>query len=65
MSRLPAAQAASFLYLVPPVATLIGFVWLGEVPTPVALIGGSLALGGVLVVNTLGRRAMPAIIVPR
>ncbi len=65
MSRLPAAQAASLLYLVPPVATLIGFVWLGEVPTPVALIGGSLALGGVLVVNTLGRRAMPAIIVPR
>lgn len=65
MSRLPAAQAASFLYLVPPVATLVGFVWLGEIPTPVALIGGALALGGVLVVNTLGRRAIPAIIVPR
>jgi drug/metabolite transporter (DMT)-like permease len=64
MSRLPAAQAASFLYLVPPVATLVGFVWLGEIPTPVALIGGTLALGGVLVVNTLGRRVVPALIVP-
>jgi drug/metabolite transporter (DMT)-like permease len=32
-------------------ATLIGFVWLGEVPTFLGIIGGVLALGGVVVVN--------------
>ena len=64
MSRMPAAQAASFLYLVPPVATLVAFVWLGEIPSPIALFGGALALGGVLVVNTLGRPAQPIVATP-
>lgn len=59
ISRMPAAQAASFLYLIPPVATLTAFVWLGEVPSPIALFGGTTALVGVLVVNTLGRPARP------
>jgi drug/metabolite transporter (DMT)-like permease len=51
LSRLPAARASNFLYLVSPVATLIGFLWLGEVPTLPGIIGGTLALGGVIVVN--------------
>lgn len=33
LKRLTAARASNFLYGVPPVATLIGFVWLGETPT--------------------------------
>jgi len=51
LSRLPASRASSFMYCVPPVATLIGFVWLDEVPGLLGLIGGVLALGGVVMVN--------------
>ncbi len=51
LSRLPASRATNFLFCVPPVATLIGYVWLGEVPTLVSVLGGLLALGGVIIVN--------------
>jgi drug/metabolite transporter (DMT)-like permease len=55
LSHMPVSRAASFLYLVPAVATVIALVWLKEIPAPAALLGGFLALSGVIVVNTLGR----------
>jgi drug/metabolite transporter (DMT)-like permease len=55
-SRLPASRAVSFLYLIPVMAYLITWVWLGEVPTLLSLVGGCLTLSGVLTVNTCGRR---------
>ncbi|HEV2564564.1 MAG TPA: DMT family transporter [Microvirga sp.] len=51
LSRLPASRASNFMYCVPPVATLLGFLWLGEVPTMLGAIGGVMALVGVAVVN--------------
>ena len=51
LSRLPAGRAANLLYAAPPVATLISYVWLGEIPTPLGILGGAMALGGVIIVN--------------
>ncbi len=51
LSRLPASRASNFMYCVPPVATLLGFVVLGETPTLLGIVGGAMALGGVVVVN--------------
>ena len=55
-SRLPASRAVSFLYLIPVMAYLIAWVWLGEVPTLLSVVGGCVTLCGVLIVNTIGRR---------
>jgi drug/metabolite transporter (DMT)-like permease len=55
LSRIPASRAASFIYLVPVLATAMAHLWLGEKLAPRALLGGVLALLGVVVVNTLGR----------
>ena len=51
MSRMDASVAVSFLYLIPVLAYLIGWAWLGETPTPLSVIGGLLALAGVVLVN--------------
>ena len=55
LSRMPASRASSFLFAVPVVAFLVGWVWLGEAPTLIDIAGGLLAMSGVALVNTLGR----------
>ena len=55
LSRAPASMVASFLYLVPVFAISISWVWLGEIPLVLSLVGGLLSLTGVVLVNTRGR----------
>jgi drug/metabolite transporter (DMT)-like permease len=55
VSRFPASRAANFLYCIPPTATLMGFLWLGEVPAWLGIAGGVMALAGVAIVN-LGKQ---------
>ena len=54
-SQLTASRGVSFLYLVGPMAFLIAWIWLGEVPSLLSFIGAGIVLVGVIVVNTLGR----------
>jgi drug/metabolite transporter (DMT)-like permease len=60
LSRLPASTAASFLYGVPVVALFIAWLWLGEVPTGGAVLGGGIVVVGVMIVNTRGRAHLHA-----
>jgi drug/metabolite transporter (DMT)-like permease len=55
-ARLEVTRAASALYAVPAVAILVGWIWLREVPSPTSVLGGAVALSGVLLAST-GRRA--------
>ena len=50
-SRLPASRAVTLEYLFPPVAMVIAYLWLGEVPTALSVVGGTVALAGVALVN--------------
>ncbi|HEY3683296.1 MAG TPA: DMT family transporter [Streptosporangiaceae bacterium] len=51
VARLTVTAATAALYLVPPVTLLVAYVWLGEVPAPVALLGGLISIGGVVLIN--------------
>ncbi|UCE58045.1 MAG: DMT family transporter [Candidatus Bathyarchaeota archaeon] len=55
LSRVPASIATSFLYLSPVLAILIAWLWLGEIPFVLSMIGGFLSLLGVVLLTTRGR----------
>ncbi|MGN6408956.1 MAG: DMT family transporter [Curtobacterium sp.] len=50
VARVPVAVSTSLLYLVPPVAVLIAWMWLGEIPKVQELLGGIIVIVGVAVV---------------
>jgi drug/metabolite transporter (DMT)-like permease len=56
LSRLPASLATNFLNISPVLSLLISWLWLREIPTLVALVGGCVVLIGVLIVNTRGKQ---------
>jgi len=55
LSRVPASIATSFLYLIPVLAIIIAWLWLGEMPLALSMVGGFLSLLGVVLINTRGR----------
>ncbi|MBT2569626.1 DMT family transporter [Planococcus sp. ISL-110] len=56
LSLANASSVSSLIYLEPAVAILVAWMWLHELPTPLSLIGGVIAIGGVMIVNLMGRK---------
>lgn len=54
LARMPASLLSSFLYLSPVLAMGIAWVWLRELPTGLTIVGGLVAIVGVVLVQTKG-----------
>jgi drug/metabolite transporter (DMT)-like permease len=55
LARAKAARVTSAMYAMPALAITLAWLWLGEVPHPLSLLGGATALVGVAIVTLWGR----------
>lgn len=53
-SRLPASVAAVLMAGLPPVALVAAWIWIGDVPAMVSILGGAMSLAGMLLVTLRG-----------
>jgi drug/metabolite transporter (DMT)-like permease len=51
LAAMPASRASNFIYYMPIIATVLGWLCLGETPVLLSFLGGMFALAGVWVVN--------------
>jgi drug/metabolite transporter (DMT)-like permease len=65
LAEMPAVRASNFLYFMPLISTLLGWMLLSEIPLWTSLAGGLLALLGLWVVNHSYRRIDKAFIKKR
>lgn len=64
LSKAPVSRVTPILYLVPPLAILWGWGWAGETPTWMTLVGGTIAMAGVVIVQRWGKaRVNPSLAV--
>lgn len=54
LSRAPTGIVSSVLYLNPVLAIFIAWMWLGELPHVFSIVGGTIAICGVIIVNLWG-----------
>lgn len=54
VARQSIAVATAALYLVPAVALVVAFVWLGETPRPIDIVGGAVSICGVALITLRG-----------
>ena len=59
LSRTTAGRLGSTTYLVPAIAIVLGWIILGEAPPAVAILGGAIAIGGVVIARS--RPSRPAV----
>jgi drug/metabolite transporter (DMT)-like permease len=51
LQRAPAPFVTSFLYLIPVVALWLSWWWLAEVPSSLMLVGGAVAVVGLVLIQ--------------
>jgi drug/metabolite transporter (DMT)-like permease len=59
LSRTTAGRLGSTTYLVPAIAIILGWIILGEAPPAAAILGGAIAIGGVVIARS--RPSRPAV----
>ena len=57
LSTMNVSRASGFLYLIPFIASLIAWIWLGETPSLQAFVGGCIVLSGIF---TITKKSKPA-----
>lgn len=61
LSRMPASTLSAFLYAQPVNAAVIGWLWLGEIPTGLTVAGGIVSIVGLVLLNWKGaKESLPA-----
>jgi len=59
LHRASVSKVSSFIYFSSPIALLIGWLWLGEQPNWMTLIGGAIIVIGVVLTNSRSRSTHP------
>lgn len=61
LSKIQASKAATFLYTIPVMTIVIGFLWLNELPSLLSCLGGVIIIGGVVLSNLKSRETEQAV----